>query len=76
MYFFIKFPQFIPAIMICMVTHVSDSIHLGSCLVLFARDGRYHGRLIPVQVMIIGYELQALKVGIQVTESNGQAFYP
>ncbi|KAK8061115.1 hypothetical protein PG997_015336 [Apiospora hydei] len=47
-YFLLKFPQFTPAVMICMVTHV----------------------------MIIGYELQVLKLGIPASEASGQVYYP
>jgi hypothetical protein len=47
-YFFLKFPQFIPASMICIVT----------------------------QVLIIGYELQVMKIGVTVSESSGQPYYP
>ncbi|KAI8952788.1 hypothetical protein F4801DRAFT_599250 [Xylaria longipes] len=47
-YFLLKFPQFIPAIILCMVT----------------------------QVLIIGYELQVLKIGIALSESTGQPYYP
>lgn len=47
-YFFIKFPRFIPAVMIIIVT----------------------------QVLIIGYELQTLKIGREVAERTGQPFYP
>ncbi len=28
------------------------------------------------QVLIIGYELQVLKIGIKLSESSGQPFYP
>ncbi|KAK8022067.1 hypothetical protein PG993_012834 [Apiospora rasikravindrae] len=47
-YFLLKFPQFTPAVMICMVTHV----------------------------MIVGYELQVLKLGIPASEASGQVYYP
>ncbi|KAK8007793.1 hypothetical protein PG989_001783 [Apiospora arundinis] len=47
-YFLLKFPQFTPAVMICMVTHV----------------------------MIVGYELQVLKLGVRASEASGQKFYP
>ncbi|KAJ2992351.1 hypothetical protein NUW58_g2195 [Xylaria curta] len=47
-YFLLKFPQFIPATLLCMVT----------------------------QVLIIGYELQVLKIGIALSESTGQPYYP
>lgn len=47
-YFLLKFPQMIPAIVLCMVT----------------------------QVLIIGYELQVLKIGIALSESTGQPYYP
>ncbi|KAH6647237.1 hypothetical protein BKA67DRAFT_525068 [Truncatella angustata] len=47
-YFFLKYPQFIPAWMISMVT----------------------------LTMIIGYQLQVIKIGIAVAESNSQPFYP
>ncbi|KAK8117937.1 uncharacterized protein PG998_006218 [Apiospora kogelbergensis] len=47
-YFLFKFPQFTPAVMICMVTHV----------------------------MIIGYELQVLKIGVRASEASGQVYYP
>ncbi|KAK8108482.1 hypothetical protein PG984_014283 [Apiospora sp. TS-2023a] len=47
-YFLLKFPQFTPAVMICMVTHV----------------------------MIIGYELQVLKLGVAASEASGQVYYP
>jgi hypothetical protein len=47
-YFFIKYPQFIAATMICCVT----------------------------LTLIIGYELQTLKIGIAVSESAGQPYYP
>ncbi|KAI8625652.1 hypothetical protein F5Y19DRAFT_262256 [Xylariaceae sp. FL1651] len=48
LYFLLKYPQFIPAIMICMVTHV----------------------------LIIGYELQVLKIGVKRSEATGQPYYP
>ncbi|TGJ80791.1 hypothetical protein E0Z10_g7977 [Xylaria hypoxylon] len=48
LYFLIKYPQLIPAVILCMIT----------------------------QVLIIGYELQVLKIGVQVSESTGQPFYP
>lgn len=48
LYFFLKFPQFVPGILITMVT----------------------------MVLIIGYELQVLKIGIAVSESSGQPYYP
>ncbi|GAW19180.1 hypothetical protein ANO14919_086640 [Xylariales sp. No.14919] len=48
LYFLLKFPQLIPAVVLCMVT----------------------------QVLIVGYELQVLKIGVQVSESSGQPFYP
>ncbi|KAI0481351.1 hypothetical protein GGR56DRAFT_315860 [Xylariaceae sp. FL0804] len=47
-YFLMKFPQFRPSVMICMVT----------------------------QVMIIGYELQARRLGVAAAEANGQPYYP
>ncbi|KAK0637430.1 hypothetical protein B0T17DRAFT_485663 [Bombardia bombarda] len=47
-YFFLKFPRFIPAVMITIVT----------------------------QVLIIGYELQVLKIGQAVAERTGQRWYP
>ncbi|KAF2963393.1 hypothetical protein GQX73_g10184 [Xylaria multiplex] len=47
-YFLLKYPQLIPAIVLCLVT----------------------------QVLIVGYELQVLKIGIQASESTGQPFYP
>ncbi|KAI0532929.1 hypothetical protein GGR58DRAFT_141395 [Xylaria digitata] len=47
-YFLLKYPQMIPAIVLCLVT----------------------------QVLIVGYELQVLKIGIQASESTGQPFYP
>ncbi|KAI1871436.1 uncharacterized protein JN550_004430 [Neoarthrinium moseri] len=47
-YFFIKYPQWISASMICMVTIT----------------------------LIIGYELQVLKIGVKVSESNNQPYYP
>ena len=47
-YFLLKFPQFTPAVMICMVTHV----------------------------MIIGYELQVVKLGVAASEASGQLYYP
>lgn len=47
-YGFLKYPQFIPAWMISMVT----------------------------LTMIIGYQLQVIKIGIAVAESNSQPFYP
>ncbi|KAK9770272.1 hypothetical protein SCAR479_13013 [Seiridium cardinale] len=47
-YGFLKYPQFIPAWMISMVT----------------------------LTMIIGYQLQVRKIGIAVSESNNQPFYP
>ncbi|KAK8017241.1 hypothetical protein PG991_008317 [Apiospora marii] len=47
-YFLLKFPQFTPAVMICMVTHV----------------------------MIIGYELQVVKLGVAASEASGQVYYP
>jgi hypothetical protein len=28
------------------------------------------------QVLIIGYELQVLKIGVAVSESTGQQYYP
>lgn len=43
MYFFIKFPNFLPAVMICMITHVSESTQLCSCLGLLVYDARCHG---------------------------------
>ncbi|KAK3380468.1 hypothetical protein B0T24DRAFT_195720 [Lasiosphaeria ovina] len=46
-YFFLKFPNFIPAILIAMVT----------------------------QVLIIGYELQVLKIGEAASERTGQPVY-
>jgi hypothetical protein len=47
-YCFIKFPRFIPAAMICVIT----------------------------QVLIIGYELQVLKIGTAVATRTGQPYYP
>ncbi|KAK4187160.1 hypothetical protein QBC35DRAFT_474804 [Podospora australis] len=47
-YFLVKFPRFIPAVMITIVT----------------------------QVLIIGYELQTLKIGREVAERTGQPWYP
>ncbi|KAI0405677.1 hypothetical protein F4802DRAFT_561520 [Xylaria palmicola] len=47
-YGMLKYPQFIPAIMLCMVT----------------------------QVLIIGYELQVVKIGKALSESTGQPYYP
>ncbi|KAI0444648.1 hypothetical protein F4803DRAFT_236295 [Xylaria telfairii] len=47
-YFLLKFPQFIPAVVLLMVT----------------------------QVLIVGYELQVLKIGIPLSESTGQPYYP
>ncbi|KAK4178019.1 hypothetical protein QBC36DRAFT_299736 [Triangularia setosa] len=47
-YFFVKYPRFIPAIMIAIVT----------------------------QVLIIGYELQTLRLGQEVAEKTGQPWYP
>ncbi|KAI0550139.1 hypothetical protein F4679DRAFT_544134 [Xylaria curta] len=47
-YFLLKFPQFTPAVVLCMVT----------------------------QVLVIGYELQVLKIGIAISESTGQPYYP
>ncbi|KAK0719079.1 hypothetical protein B0T21DRAFT_374722 [Apiosordaria backusii] len=47
-YFFIKYPRFIPAIMIAIVT----------------------------QVLIIGYELQTIRLGREVAERTGQPWYP
>ncbi|KAK3989450.1 hypothetical protein QBC44DRAFT_327370 [Cladorrhinum sp. PSN332] len=47
-YFFLKFPRFIPAIMIIIVT----------------------------QVLIIGYELQTVTIGRELSERTGQPFYP
>jgi hypothetical protein len=48
LYFLLKYPQFIPAVVICLVT----------------------------QVLVIGYELQVLKIGVALSESNGQPYYP
>jgi len=48
LYFLVKYPQFIPAVIICLVT----------------------------QVLVIGYELQVLKLGIARSESTGQPYYP
>ncbi|KAK4212025.1 hypothetical protein QBC37DRAFT_401957 [Rhypophila decipiens] len=48
MYFFIKYPRFIPAIMIMIVT----------------------------QILIVGYELQVMKVGREASERSGQPYYP
>ncbi|KAK3680982.1 hypothetical protein B0T22DRAFT_415351 [Podospora appendiculata] len=47
-YFFIKFPRFIPAVMITIVT----------------------------QVLIVGYELQVLRIGQAAAEATGQRWYP
>ena len=47
-YFFIKFPRFLPAVLMTIVT----------------------------QVLIIGYELQVLTIGIAASERSGQPFYP
>ncbi|KAH6627549.1 hypothetical protein F5144DRAFT_603805 [Chaetomium tenue] len=47
-YFFIKFPRFLPAVLMIIVT----------------------------QVLIIGYELQVLTIGIAASERSGQPFYP
>ncbi|KAI0199723.1 hypothetical protein F4808DRAFT_206234 [Astrocystis sublimbata] len=47
-YFLLKYPHFIPAIILCMVT----------------------------QILILGYELQVLKIGIAASEASGQPFYP
>lgn len=47
-YLFLKYPQFIPATMICLIT----------------------------LTLIIGYELQVLKIGITASESSGQPYYP
>ncbi|KAI1169949.1 hypothetical protein F4777DRAFT_592315 [Nemania sp. FL0916] len=48
LYFLLKFPNLIPAVVLCMVT----------------------------QVLIIGYELQVLKIGRTLSESTGQPYYP
>ncbi|KAK4662235.1 uncharacterized protein QC763_701440 [Podospora pseudopauciseta] len=47
-YFFLKYPRFIPAIMITIVT----------------------------QVLIIGYELQTIRLGKEIAERTGQPWYP
>ncbi|ORY68434.1 uncharacterized protein BCR38DRAFT_423239 [Pseudomassariella vexata] len=47
-YFFLKYPQLLPAVLMCMITHV----------------------------LIIGYELQVVKIGIDASESSNQPFYP
>ncbi|KAI0127860.1 hypothetical protein BJ170DRAFT_391372 [Xylariales sp. AK1849] len=47
-YFFLKYPQFISASMVCIVTFT----------------------------LVIGYELQVMKIGITVSESGGQPAYP
>ncbi|KAK0662997.1 hypothetical protein QBC41DRAFT_27189 [Cercophora samala] len=47
-YFFVKYPRFIPAIMIAIVT----------------------------QVLIIGYELQTIRLGKEIAERTGQPWYP
>ncbi|KAK3313703.1 hypothetical protein B0H66DRAFT_358322 [Apodospora peruviana] len=47
-YFLLKYPRFIPAIIISMIT----------------------------QILIVGYELQAVKIGKEATERSGQPFYP
>ncbi|RDL39937.1 Uncharacterized protein BP5553_04277 [Venustampulla echinocandica] len=48
MYFFLKFPRFLPIWLVCMVT----------------------------QVLIVGYELQVVKIGIVASERTGQPWYP
>lgn len=48
MYFFLKFPRFIPVWMICIIT----------------------------QVLILGYEIQVVKIGIKASAANGQPYYP
>ncbi|KAJ3561770.1 hypothetical protein NPX13_g8816 [Xylaria arbuscula] len=48
LYFLLKYPQLIPAVILCMIT----------------------------QVLIIGYELQVLKIGVAASEATGQPFYP
>jgi len=47
-YFLLKFPLFIPASIITVIT----------------------------QVLIIGYELQVRKIGVQAAEQTGQPYYP
>ena len=47
-YFFLKYPRFIPAVMIVTVT----------------------------EVLIVGYELQVLKIGEERSEQSGQPVYP
>ncbi|KAI0396932.1 hypothetical protein F5Y17DRAFT_417375 [Xylariaceae sp. FL0594] len=48
LYFLVKYPQFIPAVLICLIT----------------------------QVLIIGYELQVIKIGVARSEATGQPYYP
>jgi len=48
MYFFIKFPRFLPVFLVTMVT----------------------------QVLIVGYELQVLKIGVAASTASGQKYLP
>lgn len=48
MYFFIKFPRFLPVWLVSMVT----------------------------LVLIVGYELQVLKIGVAASTANGQRYLP
>ncbi len=66
MYFFLKFPRFVP---IWLVTIVTQVLIIGTTPCLGVRMCRG-------LTEILGYELQVMKIGIKAASASGQTYYP